>query len=149
MSRDHTAIDRGTLLDRIRETRGAAAAETAQNMLNLANDIGCTEVPGHCSISVRLEVPNTNPSDWLTMYVISQAGTFYLGWHERWAKARADASLADTYENRLKAILGVDCVKYHPTQYEQAVPLQLIAAHDNEIRTAIQTTAAELRRQVL
>ena len=97
MSRDHTPTDRASLLDDIRHVLGPALADTAQNMLDLANDIGCTEVPGHCSISVRLALPDTKPVDWLTMYVISNAGTFYLGWHERWEKVGADRSLATDY----------------------------------------------------
>ncbi len=141
-----TRIDRASLLNDIRQTSGAAVARTAQNMLDLANDIGCVEVPRQCSISIRLALPNTKR--WLTMYVISNAGTFYLGWHERWQKRGAVGSLALEYEKTLKAILGVYQLRYHPTKYKDAVPLQLIAAHYDDIRTAIQTTAAALRRQV-
>jgi len=116
-------------------------------MLDFANTIGCQEVPGHSSISIRLNRPEQ--LGLLTLYLISESGTFFVGWLERWADAGADPSLAVAYETNLKNILGVDRLVYPPTWHTKAVPLELIAAHDDEIRAAIRTTARELRRQVL
>jgi hypothetical protein len=67
--------------------------------------------------------------------VISQAGTFYLNWLERWEDAGAPGELANEYLIELRRVLGVKGLKFSPTQYKRAVPLQLVGQHFDQVRT--------------
>ena len=147
MPRDMTTITRSQLLDRVREAAGADSEQAATRLLDLAREIGAEEVPAHRSISIRLPVPETDYSGWLTLYVVSEAATIYVNWLERWADAGASPSLAVEYERDLRSTLGVRKIEFHPARYRGAVPLEIVAKHIDGVCDLIRATAADLMQQ--
>ena len=147
MPRDMTTITRSQLLDRVREAAGADSERAATRLLDLAREIGAEEVPAGRAISIRLPVPEMDYSGWLTLYLVSEAATIYVNWLERWADASASPSLADQYERDLRSTLGVTKIKFHPTRYRGAVPLEIVAKHIDGVCDLIRATAADLMQQ--
>jgi hypothetical protein len=148
MPRDHTPTTRAALLDRIRTDCRPIAADAAVQLLELAARIGAREIPGHSSISVRLPAPDMDYSGWLTLYVVSDAGTMYVNWLDRWQDAGASTDLAEQYERDLAAAIGVRRVRFRPTDYKRAVPLEIVAPRLEPVCAIVEATAAALRQQI-
>lgn len=142
-----TVITRAGLLTRIRHEAGPAAASTATALLDFAHDIGAEQKPRQDSISVRLPGPVGSEQEWLTLYVVSVAGTFYTNWLDRWAKAGAPEEVATAYWKRLAHLVGAS-THCHPTAYRKAVPLSAVAEHLDEVQTAVRGAVAALRSAV-
>ena len=136
------------LLACIRQSCGATAERTADHLVSLAPELNAETVYGSSAVSIRISALGRSESGRLTLFVVSKAGTFYVNWLDRWTNAGAPAELATEYEQKLKDILQVKTVWYHPTAYQQAVPLDLLAPRLNEV-TRIVTAAADQLRNAL
>lgn len=138
-----TRVTRPVLLATLRDHAGELATATAEALLDFAGQIGAEEEARQNSISVRLRGPVGSEQKWLTLFLISVAGTFYTGWLNRWAKAGAPKDVAVTYQTRLTELLGP--VVYYPTQYAKAPSLSTVAKHLDDVKSAIRAAAASLR----
>jgi len=87
-------------------------------------------------------------SGWLTLYVVSEAGTVYVNWLDRWADAGAPDVLADEYEQTFKDILRVKQLKFHPSAYKRAVPLEFVTANYQRVSQHITATTDRLAHYV-
>jgi hypothetical protein len=141
-----TTITRAMLLTDIRHNAGKVAAVTAAALLDLAGEVGAEQKARQNSISVRLPGPIGSEQEWLTLYVVSVAGTLYTNWLRRWVKVGATKDLAERYEARLTALVGP--VVHHPTAYRKAVPLSVVAEHLKGVQSAVRAAATALRRAV-
>lgn len=138
-----TTISRPQLLAKIVATAGDKAAETAAALLDFARDLGAEQRARQNSISVRLPGPVGSEQKWLTLYVVSTAGTFYTNWLYRWVNVGASKEVAHRYETRLRELLGP--VVHRPTAYRKAVPLSLVAEHIEAVTSAAHAAAVALR----
>jgi hypothetical protein len=115
------------LLDSIEEAHGRAARETARRLFDLGTDCEAYLWPRHQSASIRL-VGSYSPGQrqkWLTLFVVSAAGTVYTNWLERWAWAGIPPSAASRYRNGLERVFDDRFVR-HPSTYASGVPLSEI-----------------------
>lgn len=141
-----TTITRSELLTKIEAHAGRDASRTATSLLDFAREVGAEQRARQNSISVRLPGPIGSSQDWLTLYVISIAGTFYTNWLSRWVNVGVSEDVAHRYEARLKELLGP--VVHHPTAYRNAVPLSVVAQNIERVQSSVRSAAAALRTAV-
>ena len=131
----------------IQRTTGRLDSAAAQALFRLARKAGAELRPAQNSISVRLPGLATKKPEWLTLFVISEADTFYTNWTQRWRNIGVPASLSQEYRRRLRDQLGIG-TDFHPTAYKHAVPLSVVRKRLRPVSAAIASTARTLRRAV-
>jgi 5-methylcytosine-specific restriction protein A len=139
-------ITRSDLLTRVGAAAGREAVRTANALFDFAAEVGAEQRARQNSISVRLPGPVGSAQEWLTLYVISVAGTFYTNWLYRWVNVGAPKDVAHRYETRLNELIGP--VVHHPSAYRKAVPLSAVAQNIEPVKAAIRAAAVALRNAV-
>lgn len=135
------------LLKEIRQSAGSAANSAARKLVQLSREIGIEPVPRLSSVSMRFPLlDRLEEHQWLTLFVMTTAGTFYCSWLRRWRKAGAPSKIAERYEENLRSALGR--VIYHPGQFHKAVPLARVLSQWPEVRTAVKRAVLGLRRTI-
>ena len=139
-------ITRSDLLTKVGAAAGKEAARTANALFDFAAEVGAEQRARQNSISVRLPGPVGSAQEWLTLYVISVAGTFYTNWLYRWVNVGAPKDVANRYKTRLNELIGP--VVHHPTAYRKAVPLSTVAHNIEPVKAAVRAAAVALRSAV-
>jgi hypothetical protein len=113
-------------------------------LLNFAEEVGAEKVGRHNSISVRYRSLDRAERQWLTIFVITAAGTFYCGWLYRWHEQGFRKSIEKQYERDLKAMLKCPVV-FAPGDFRDAVPLHKIHRRWTSFSGAVKNTLDKLR----
>ena len=146
--RGKTDID--TVIRSIRDRRGNSSEELARYLLRiLPAELGAEQLCGSSAVSVRMPDPRGS-GRLLTLYVVSEVGTFYTNWLSRWDVAGPMAAAAAArYRAELTALFGERVIK-GPTQAWSAVPLDDVRAKRDEvvelIRTAVRSIEGSARQ---
>ena len=78
----------------------------AQRLFDEARGLGAELLPGASSVSVRLPSP-VGDGRHLTLFVLSEYGTIFIGWHDYWDKyTKCGPAVADQFEKRMIRLLG-------------------------------------------
>jgi len=126
MKRRH--ISEEQLLAEIGKNVGPSARRIASRLLDFADEIGAEKVGRHNSISIRFRLLGRAEEQWLTLFVITTAGTFYCGRLYRWHEEGFPKRIEHEYENEPKSALN-RAVVHGPAEFHDAVPL---AKHANK-----------------
>lgn len=110
------------ILDAIESNAGKDARRTAVRLLDLATECEAQLWPRREGVSVRLAGPLASNQKWLTLFVVSTAGTLYAHWLDRWEWAGVQAVAARAYRRGAERLFG-DQFDRHPTSYASGVPL--------------------------
>jgi hypothetical protein len=81
---------------------------------------------------------------WLTLFVVTTAGTFYCGWLYRWNEEKIPKRIEREYENDLRSALNRPVV-YGPRAFRQAVPLEEIQRKWTSVKRAVRLAVDKLR----
>jgi hypothetical protein len=131
---------------RLRALRDPVAVEAAIELMQLAKDIGLKPVPRKSAISFRFPVPGTERDKWLTVFLVSDAGTFYIGWTDQWARAGARLEANADYRSALAEVLGP--MNHRHIEPKKAVPLRSVAANREDVSRAIREAVSTLKADV-
>jgi hypothetical protein len=145
MTRHRTTVDE--VLASIRRNGGSRDASVARSLFREARKAGAELRPQQNSVSVRVPGPPHKKPNWLTLFVVSEGGTFYTNWTDRWSSIAAPPSVSRSYLDALRRALGRDTYA-HPTAYKQAVPLALIRVHLRRVAAAVAVAAQAIRLAV-
>src|SRR5450759_4871205 len=124
MKRRH--ISEEQLLAEIGLDVGPSTKRIASQLLEFAKEVGAELVGRHNSISVRFRLLDRRERQWLTLFVITTAGTFYCGWLYRWHEEGFPRSIEREYQNDLESALNHDVV-FGPSGFRYAAPLKEIS----------------------
>jgi hypothetical protein len=108
MKRRHLSEEQ--LLSQIGMNVGSSTKKIASRLLNFADEVGAHKEGRHNSISVRYRLLGRSEKQWLTLFVVTTAGTFYCGWLYRWHEEGFPKRIEREYENDLKSALNCPVV---------------------------------------
>lgn len=145
MPRARLSVD--DVLSTIKTNCGRDAFRTARRLVRLAEDIGAQPRPRTKAVALRMPGPVDAKPDWLTLLVLSNAGTVYNNWHGRWPVAGVPARAASEYERRLTSALGENFIT-HPSAYRAAVPLRDVENQWSVVEGTLRKAAGEIQRAV-
>src|SRR2546425_12227948 len=94
------------LLTGVKETEGPSGLRTARQLLSLAQEVGAETWPRQSSVSIRLAGPPDSDQKWLTLFVVTAEGTFYVNWLERSQNIGVSPQVARADRRALRADLG-------------------------------------------
>jgi predicted HNH restriction endonuclease len=117
---------------------------TARRAVALALRLGAQPTPGHKSVAFRLPGPVGGKPDWLTLFVLSTAGTVYNDWHGRWRKVGVSNESIKTFERDLKASFG-DRFFSHPSAFARATDLVVVAKEWKRFEKTVRRAARAIR----
>jgi hypothetical protein len=134
------------LLARIQRNVGTSEKKMAERLLELADVVGAYPVPRHTSISVRFRLLDRPEAQWLTLFVVTEAGTFYCGWLNEWPKGTL-RNIANEYQLKLERALERPVLSA-PVHFRKAVPLTTVSEQWPQVRDTIKHVVHKLRRHV-
>ena len=141
MKRRHRSEEE--LLAEIGMNVGSSARKIASQLLDFADEVGAEKVGRHNSISVRYRLLGRTERQWLTIFVITTAGTFYCGWLYRWHEEGFPKRIENEYENDLKSALNRPIV-YGAGGFRDAVSLKEIHRKWTAVKRAVRLTVHKL-----
>jgi len=137
-------LSQDELLAAIQAARGPRALEAARSLLALASGLSLHIGMRPRSASIRLEAPN-DPAKNLTIFVITAAGTFYVGYHDRWEEyAGTPPAMAERYVQRLADVFS-DSPQGAIGRSYSGVWLDHLAARLDQVVAIIRETVAGIR----
>ena len=143
MKRRHLSEE--VLLAEIGMNAGPSAKRIASQLLDFADEVGAVKVGRHNSISIRFRLLGRAEKRWLTLFVVTRAGTFYCGWLYRWHQQGFPKRIEHDYEKELNSVLN-RFVVHGTAGFHEAVPLRDIHRKWSAVRRAVRRTVDELRR---
>ena len=145
MPRERLSVD--DVLSTIKSNCGNDAFRTARRLVRLAEDVGCQPRPRTKSVALRMPGPVDAKPDWLTLLVLSSAGTVYNNWHDRWIPAGVPVRVTREYQRRLTSVLGAN-FNTHPSAYRHAVSLREVMIEWSLVERVIRKAASEIQQAV-
>lgn len=121
-----------------------ATRKIARRIFDFADVIGAVPVGRHNSISVRFRPFDRRERQWLTLFVVTTAGTFYCGWLYRWHEEGFPKAVSREYQKELESALGRNVV-HGPSASLHAVPLKEISRKWRRVTSAIKLAIRKLR----
>src|SRR5712692_4740828 len=117
-------LTRAQLLAQIRASADRQTAQLAERLIRHADHLGLATVGRHESVSLRFPLLPRTADSWLTLLVISSAGTVFVNWLGRWSRLPGGDALSADYERNLRQLLATDKVVFHPAAFRRAIPLR-------------------------
>jgi len=136
------------LLASIATSRGVIARRMAERLLSLAEDVGAEAWSRQSGVSIRMAGLPASSQKWLTLFVISADGTFYVNWLQRWGNVGTPSTVATAYLRTLVDLLGEN-VEQHPVQYRHAPSMADVQGAWQGLEPAIRKAARAIRQAVL
>ena len=145
MRRPRTTVE--AVLESIRNERGSRDVTTARRLFQVARRTGAELRPAERSVSVRVPGIPDRRSDWLTIFVVSEVGTFYTNWTDRWVDAGVPMRVSRNYLHSLQKVLGAS-TNCHPTAYRSAIPLSQVSHHLKSVSAAVTVATRAIKTRV-
>lgn len=150
MTRDR--LTSSELLSRIESVGGRAARSAAAKLLELGDDVGGQRIGRHQAVSLRLAGPIRGEHEWVTLFVVSTAGTAYVNWLDRWEWIGLSPAVAERFRRDLVTAFGAT-IQQRPSTYKNGVSVLQIAQKWPEFERAVRRAAdvinASVRQQIL
>jgi predicted HNH restriction endonuclease len=83
----------------------------------------------------------------LTIFVVSEVGTFYTNWTDRWADAGVPMRVSRNYLRSLQKVLGAN-TNSHSTAYRSAIPLSQVSHHLKPISSAVTVAIRSIKAAI-
>jgi hypothetical protein len=142
MKRRHLSEEE--LLAEIGKNAGSSTKRIASQLLEFADEVGARKEGRHNSISVRYRLLGRAERQWLTLFVVTTAGTFYCGWLYRWHQQGFPKRIEHDYEKQLESVLNRPVV-HGIAEFHEAVPLREIHRKWTAVRRVVRLTVDKLR----
>jgi predicted HNH restriction endonuclease len=126
MPRPRLSIER--VLNEIATNEGKLAAATAKRIIDFVVSLGAQPWPRQKAVALRIPGRVDTKPAWLTVAVVSTAGTIYNDWHDRWSGAGASDATIKSFERAMIEVFGEKFVS-HPSAFRSAAKLD--AARQN------------------
>jgi 5-methylcytosine-specific restriction endonuclease McrA len=112
-----------------------------------ADRLDLTTVGRHESVSLRLPLPGGKADSWLTLLVISTAGTIYINFLGRWSRVPGGRALSIDYKRKLRQLLDTEKVVFSPTAFRRAIPLSSLEERVDDLLTLLSKTSLALAKR--
>jgi predicted HNH restriction endonuclease len=145
LPRARLSID--TVLKQIRSSAGTASGEAADRLIKLVVSAGAQPWPRRKGVALRMPGRLGSKPEWLTVAVVSTAGTVYNNWCERWAGAGVSDMEISVFERSMKGIFGANFVS-HPSAYQSAGQISRAVNHWMDLDATIHRAATQIRHAV-
>lgn len=132
------------VLATIETSSGAGVKATAARLVQLATHLGAHAQPRAESVALRMPGPVEGKPDWLSLFVLSTAGTIYNNWHDRWTTVGVSTSAVKRYEQAMMSIVGPKFVS-HPSAFRHAASVSGIGEAWDDLEATIREAVQELR----
>ena len=145
MPRARLSVD--TVLSTINSEVGDGLGKTAGRFVELAVRLGAQPWPRQKGVALRLPGKLGAKPEWLTLFVISTAGTIYNNWHDRWRGADVSAKEIDAFERAMITIFGRGFVS-NPSAYQSAASIAAAEKQWAAAERAVQKAVKAIRGAV-
>ena len=128
-------------------TRGRAAQVNAKRLVELAIGLGAQPWPRQQGVALRLPGRVDSKPDWLTLYVVSTAGTVYNHWQDRWEGAGVARTAIEEFERQLTTVFGRGFLS-HPSAFRSAADVNQVDTHWRRAERAVRRAVSAIRGAV-